>query len=369
MKRILFFAIILSLFHLFCYGQDMNKQAIKIDTLGKEKKIQVMALPVVFYTPETEFGVGGGALFFFKNMKDVINLRESSLLITGIYTSKKQLIINIKPEFYLIKGRLYIDADFKYKLFPNSFWGIGNNMPDSLRESYNMKTFYVHIALLKRISGATRFGLEYIYEKHIITETLEGGQLAADTIPGSSGAIISGLGLIFKHDSRDNVFSPNEGTFLQFKGRYVSKLLGGTHSYNKFEVDFRKYFPIGKDDVLAMQVFTMSAFGDVPFQDMAWFGGGIRGRGYYNGRYIDNQMYSLQLEYRIRLTKKFGIAVFGSGGEVASKTNEFFRNFHASFGGGIRFKPLKKNPTILRLDYGKGSGTNSGIYFGINEAF
>ena len=168
MKRILFFAIILSLFHLFCYGQDMNKQAIKIDTLGKEKKIQVMALPVVFYTPETEFGVGGGALFFFKNMKDVINLRESSLLITGIYTSKKQLIINIKPEFYLIKGRLYIDADFKYKLFPNSFWGIGNNMPDSLRESYNMKTFYVHIALLKRISGATRFGLEYIYEKHII---------------------------------------------------------------------------------------------------------------------------------------------------------------------------------------------------------
>ena len=70
-----------------------------------------------------------------------------------------------------------------------------------------------------------------------------------------------------------------------------------------------------------------------------------------------------------RLTKKFGIAVFGSGGEVASKTNEFFRNFHASFGGGIRFKPLKKNPTILRLDYGKGSGTNSGIYFGINEAF
>ncbi len=113
----------------------------------------------------------------------------------------------------------------------------------------------------------------------------------------------------------------------------------------------------------------MTSFGDVPFQDMAWFGGGIRGRGYYNGRYIDSQMYSLQLEYRMRLHPKWSIAFFGSGGEVAANSREYFSDFHFSFGGGIRFKPLKKNPTILRLDYGKGAGTSSGIYFGINEAF
>ena len=279
MKRILILIIFVSIFQVVGFGQELQKQAIKTDTVGKKRKIQIIGLPVVFYTPETQFGFGGGAQFFFKNIKDIINLRESSVLITAIYTSKKQLVVNVIPQFYLIKGNVYIDADLKYKVFPNSFWGIGNSMPDSLEESYNMRTFYAHIALLKRVSDATRFGLEYIYEKHIMLERKEGGQLAADTISGSDGAIINGFGLIFKHDSRDNVFSPNSGNFLQFKGRFSSKLMGATHGYNKFEVDFRKYFPLGKDDVLAMQVFTMSSYGDVPFQDMAWFGGGIRGRG------------------------------------------------------------------------------------------
>jgi outer membrane translocation and assembly module TamA len=80
-------------------------------------------------------------------------------------------------------------------------------------------------------------------------------------------------------------------------------------------------------------------------------------------------MYSLQLEYRIRLHPRWSVAAFVSGGEVAPETRQYFSSFHASAGGGVRFKPLKKNPTIIRLDYGKGVGNNSGIYFGINEAF
>ncbi len=367
--------ILISLFllvYVTCYAQERDETIYINDTILKKKNVQIIGLPVVFYTPETEFGFGGGTQFFFKNILDIINLRESNLLITAIYTSKKQLVIEAKPQFYLIKGNVYIDAALKYKVFPNSFWGIGNSMPDSLEEKYNMKTFYTHLAFLKRVSNTTRFGLEYIYEKHTMLEVVEGGMLASDSIRGGgegSVTIINGFGLIFRHDSRDNVFSPNSGNYLQFKGRYSSKLLGASYGYNKFEIDFRKYFQLGGNNVLAMQVFVMNAMGDVPFQDMAWFGGGIRGRGYYYGRYIDKQMYSFQLEYRIRLHPRWSVAAFVSGGEVAPNIKQYFSNFHASAGGGVRFKPLKKNPTILRLDYGKGPGNNSGIYFGINEAF
>ena len=370
MKRRQILILLFFLVHVVCFAQEPSKTVYISDTIVKKKNVQIIGLPVVFYTPETNFGFGGGAQFFFKNILDVINLRESNVLITAIYTSKKQLVIDIKPQFYLIKGNVYVDAAFKYKVFPNSFWGIGNSMPDSLEEKYNMKTFYMHLAFLKRVSSTTRFGLEYIYEKHTMLELAEGGKLAADTIPGSDETtIINGFGIIFRHDSRDNIFSPNSGNYLQFKGRYSSKLLGANYGYNKFEIDFRKYFGLGGNNVLAMQIFFMNAMGDVPFQDMAWFGGGERGRGYYYGRYIDKQMYSLQLEYRIRLHPRWSVAVFVSGGEVAPNIKQYFSNFHASAGGGIRFKPLKKNPTILRLDYGKGPGNNSGIYFGINEAF
>ena len=372
MKRGQKLILLFFLVHAACFAQEPEKTVYVSDTIVKKKNVQIIGLPVVFYTPETNFGFGGGAQFFFKNVLDIINLRESNLLITAIYTSKKQLVIEAKPQFYLNKGNVYIDAAFKYKIFPNSFWGIGNSMPDSLEEMYNMKTFFMHLAFLKRVSGTTRFGLEYIYEKHTMLELAEGGQLASDSIPGGGdGTVttINGFGLIFRHDSRDNVFSPNSGNYLQFKGRYSSKLLGASYGYNKFEIDFRKYFRLGGNNILAIQVFLMNALGNVPFQDMAWFGGEIRGRGYYYGRYIDKQMYSLQLEYRIRLHPKLSLAAFVSGGEVSSNIKQYFSNFHVSAGGGLRFKPMKKNPTLLRLDYGKGPGNNSGIYFGINEAF
>jgi outer membrane protein assembly factor BamA len=350
-------------------AQGGKNTGIFTDTLKIKKSVRVVGLPIIYYTPETAFGFGGGVQLFLNKKLNVYNSRLSNILTTVIYTTKKQLIIESKPQIYFMNGAFFLDGLFRYKLFPNSFWGIGNNTPESNLESYNMKTIRFQATLLFRLPPSLNFGFEYLYEMNKMIETKEDGLLANGDIPGSEGADISGLSIVFNLDDRDNVYSTRRGNYMQLRAGFSSKVLGANYSYNKYIIDLRHYFPIKEKHVIAAQLYFEENFGDVPFQGMAWLGGGERGRGYYKGRYMDNNMYSVQAEYRWRFLPRWIGAAFFSLADVADLPNNFSNDPKYSFGGGIRFQPLKDNGTLLRLDYGVGRYGQSGIYFGVNEAF
>ncbi|MBB6461207.1 BamA/TamA family outer membrane protein [Flammeovirga kamogawensis] len=353
-------------------GMSQNKKDIyiKTDTLSLSKSTQIIGLPIVFYTPETNFGIGGGAQFFYLNKVNRFNLRKSSLMLDVIYTSEKQLIIDANPKLFFNDGDYYLDAAFKFKIFPNSFWGIGpNTQPESL-ERYNMQTVMIRGDFLKRLpKSSLNFGAQYRFQSDIMLEKQEGGILASDTIPGSEGAIMNGLGFVFNLDDRDNVFSPNKGNYFQINAWYASKVLGSTYSFNKYAIDLRKYFPINNYLIIAARAYIENSFGVVPFQHQAWLGGGDRMRGYFRGRYIDNHLYTLQSEARFKLHPRWRANVFASIGQVAPYIIDIFYGAKFSGGAGIRYKLLKKNETLLRLDFGMNKDLDTGIYFGVNEAF
>ncbi len=366
---LLLFLIVLLGLPCLLVSQKTEDPFFKTDTLDIKQKVRIMGLPIVFYTPETKFGIGGGAQLFFTQSNNLFNNRLSNIFIDAIYTTEKQLIIDIKPQFYFNKGYLFLDAAFKYKVYPNSFWGIGNNTPDENLERYNMRTFSLRVDLLEKLPPDLNFGFRFLFENHIMIEVAEEGLLAAGDIPGSEGARISGLGVIFNLDDRNVMEAPTKGNFVQFSGEFSARVFGATFSYNKFIFDFRKYFNLGKNKTLAVQAYLESAYGDVPFQAMAWLGGGERNRGYFRGRFMDNHLYSVQAEYRWRFLPRWSMAAFISTGEVASSPRQFLDDAKYSFGGGIRFQISKKLPSLLRLDIGIGKEGNSGVYFGVNEAF
>ena len=92
-------------------------------------------------------------------------------------------------------------------------------------------------------------------------------------------------------------------------------------------------------------------------------------RGYYEGRYRDNNYLALQVEYRQYFWKRFGFVVFTSVGDVAERVTSFsLRNLKETYGFGLRFLFDEKQKINLRMDIGFGVGT-SGVYFGMEEAF
>lgn len=369
MNKCISILILVCLFAVGIKAQKDEPHLLQSDTITVVKKIQAVGLPVVFYTPETEFGLGGGLQLFFQHRKNIFNARVSNVFISAIYTSKKQLMLNAKPEIHLYDGRMYLEGDFLYKIFPNSFWGIGNNTPETNLEKYNMRTIHIRATLLNRIPPTLNFGFEYNFDIYSMIEVQEGGLLDSNLIEGAEGARTSGISFVLNFDDRDNIFSAVRGNYLVFKGGFSSRSIGATYSYNSYLLDLRKYFLLSKKFTLATQIYSLFAFGDVPFQAKAWYGGADLGRGYFKGRYIETNYLLVQLELKYRVLKRLHINGFFNIGDVAESPRDLFSYPKVSFGGGLRFKLSKKNPTLIRMDIGINKDGGTGLYFGVNEAF
>ena len=349
-----------------CFGQS---QGIQTDTISA-KKINMLLVPIVFYTPETSFAGGAGGQIFFKTNKSAKTL-DSNIFGSVVYTANKQFILEAKPQLYFGNKNYFLNAAIKYRVYPNFFWGLGPNTPDSAEEGYNQTETTITASFLKRLPSNVNFGFEFNYGNYNITEVQEGGLLESGTIEGSEGANLVGLGVVLNVDSRDNIFAPLGGEFYQFKTNFNSRVMGSTHSFNTYHIDLRKYISLGNNNVLAMQVYTRFTFGNSPFQAKAYYGGADVARGYFKGRYIDDHLYVVQLEYRKPIMKRWELGAFILTGNVGHEEpgQELFSDFKSSFGFGPRFFIFEDQRTLLRLDIGYDQFGNSGIYFGINEAF
>lgn len=368
----LIYLIVMLLAPLTMIGQEKGEDVIfKTDTLRQDRKIQVLGLPIVFYTPETELGFGGGGQLFLLGDKARFNNRISNVFLTTIYTTNKQLIIEVLPEIYLSSGNYFIDASYRFEIYPNLFWGIGPETPEEAEEIYDQTSHILDVQFLKRLPPKLNFGFTFRFTNHQVTEVVEGGLLDLGNIPGSNRAVVAGFGATFNLDDRDDIGSATSGNFLSLSARFSSELIGATQAFNTFILDLRTYRPLGKKSVFASQLYLESHFGNVPFQGQAAFGGSNRARGYFKGRFIDNHMYVLQGEYRYRFRERWALNAFGLIGSVNSEPEELykFNNIKPAIGGGLRFKILKDQSTWVRLDYGVGKDGQNGIYFGVNEVF
>jgi outer membrane protein assembly factor BamA len=368
MRRLLPFLLLLC-FAFSALGQRDDQALVRSDTLNKGRNLKLIGIPVIFSTPETGFGFGGGGQLFLTAEKNIFGARKSNILFTGIYTANSQIVIQALPQVYFEGGDYYLDGMYEFRIYPNKFWGIGNDTPESNEEDYNMTSNKFRVDFLKRLPPSLNFGLRFQFENHEVTEVEEGGILDSGTILGSDRAVIVGLGAIFNLDTRDQVEDPSGGYFVNLNAQFSSKNFGATHGFQRFIVDLRAYRPIAKKSLLAARLYIENNFGDVPFQAKAQFGGGDMARGYFKGRFIDDQMYVLTAEYRWRFLPRWSLAAFGLMGEVSSLNQDLFNNPKFSAGGGIRFKVLKSQNTLVRLDVGLGEAGNSGFYFGVNQAF
>jgi hypothetical protein len=355
-----------------CFAQDQNAQnhAVQTDTL-KSENVNVLAVPLAFYSPETNVAVGGGVQLFFKTKGSTSEILNSSMFASLIYTLNKQLMFEVSPQIYLDDDNYFLDAKFRYMIFPNLFWGIGPETLSESEEKYNQTEISLSVDFLKSLPSHVNFGFSFDYAHYDVTEVEEGGIMDSGFISGSSGTNVVGLGVVLNLDTRDNVFAPLGGSYYQFKTNFATRVMGSSQTFNTYYLDLRKYINIANNHVLAVQLYSRLTFGDAPFQALAYYGGGDVARGYYKGRYIDKHLYVVQAEYRLPVGKRWELAGFVLTGNVGHDEPEMglFDDFKSSFGFGPRYFIYKDKRTLLRLDIGINNEGNSGIYFGVNEAF
>ena len=352
--------------HLLAEETDAEGEKVPLEL--KQKAVNVI-YPIAFYSPETRIGAGVHFSHIFRAGKISPSLRPSRIMPMLIYTQNSQIKAEIRTDLYLKNDSHHIRSWANYKNYPNAFFGIGNDTEIENKEIYTNRSWEFFFRLEKQVSSGLFIGGEYHFQNWTVTENEEGGMIASGEIPGSEGGTVSGLGIVISKDTRNHLFYPLRGDFFSLSFRFYNRVSGSTFNFSILKLDLRKYFPIYARHVLAFQAVVETRIGTAPFHMLAELGGADLMRGYFKGRYRDNNLLALQAEYRFPIFWRIGMAVFGGIGQVAEQWDNFrLGDTRFSVGFGFRYLFNKKEYINARADVGFGD-EKTRIYMDAPEAF
>jgi len=325
--------------------------------------------PVLGYSPETRI-IGG--IYTQLLMGDPLLKRPSTLGLSLLVSQNRQFSINLFPDIWLKDNTYRFAGELKWQYWPDKYYGIGNDTRKEDEEYYVSRIWGIKLDMLRTIYKDLYAGILLEVENNNIVEydTVSHASLPEGNIPGSEHSTISGIGLAFAWDSRSDILLPASGSYCQFRLVYFNGAMGSTYPYTKWIIDLRKYWTLGRDHLLFIQAYGKFLWGsEVPFRNMAMLGGDKLLRGYFKGRYRDQNMFVGQVEYHSPYIWRFSLVAFAGAGDVFHATGTG-QNIHIKPAGGIgvRFKIFKDRRMNLRLDLAAGRNDH-GIYLGILEAF
>jgi outer membrane protein assembly factor BamA len=171
------------------------------------------------------------------------------------------------------------------------------------------------------------------------------------------------------YDSRDHIFQPTKGFFVQASVFTSASILGSSFSFSKFSFDARHYQTIKGDHILATNLFVGNTGEGTPFFSLNYLGNNNRSRGFNDRRFQDHGELSMAVEDRFPISGRFGGVGFASTGTVAQDFSSLFSSKYRSAAGlGVRYTINKKDGIRIRVDYGL-SKEGGNIYFTVREAF
>jgi len=343
-------------------AQDIRRDTLPLET-RRDSSIRFFGTPLVFYSPDTRWGIGAAGIITFPTRP-----RRSNLSFDFSYTQNDQTLVFFPFQWLSNRNvwRAYGEVGW-YRYF-YQYFGIGNRYPNDFRETYTAKFPRIRFTAAAKVQETHLLGLRFFLDGYTIVSATPGGEIANNLITGAAGGISSSIGPVWISDSRDNSFYPKSGWLSEFALIGENRLTGSDFKFVRCSLDVARYFSIGQN-VLAVNGIAMFSAGDVPFFQLSQIGGARRLRGYPIAKYSDRHLLITQAEFRFPIAWRFKGVVFGGAGAVYGRAGETAR-IRPNAGAGLRFMFDRRQKLHLRLDYGIGEGRgNAGFYVTVGEAF
>jgi outer membrane protein assembly factor BamA len=322
---------------------------------GEERhKPGITGVPILSYN--SSYGVIVGAMgmgFFNLDRRDTVS-PASQAGLGGGYTENKSWFVSAFGQLYFDQDRWRITAAMGLSDVNFQYFEAASESSEGGFVDYGSVSKFGFLKVLRKLKGHL-YGGVLLKLQHANT-TFANNDTADE-------ANMNGVGLSVLFDSRNTVYNPSKG--LQASVNYLmnASWMGSDEAFNSVVMYANYYHRINRSGILAARVSLHASVGDVPFDGQRAVGGKDI-RGYTNGAYRGNQVYSGQAEYRWNFYKRWGaVGFFG-----VAFTEEPSSVLLPGGGLGLRFMALPSRNINIGVDGALGKD-DKGIYFRISEAF
>jgi hypothetical protein len=337
----------------------------------KPRRGSILIAPLPLVSPAIGSGIIPIVGYIFPFSKNDKESPPSTVGAGGLITNNGTRGFGLGAQLFLREDTYEINAGYARGNFDYDLYGIGIPAGNAgLKLPLEQTGQFFLGEVLRRIAWKAFLGPRFLDGNSVLTLRPSSGN--TPPIPPDVGihTALRAVGIHVVRDTRPNHFYPTAGTKLEFTADFFSQSLGSKYSFQRYKFSFDKFLSLSKSQVLAYDLYLCDTGGAPPFYGNCIYGTSNELRGYTAGRYLDRHMFATQLEYRLSLPKRLGLAGFAGVGEVVPGETQILRsnNLLPSIGGGPRFVLSPKYHVNLRADFARGK--NSWTWsMGVGEAF
>lgn len=400
----LIFILFILILALDCKAQ---KDSITVET----GKFYISPLPIISSNPAFGFiyGAAASAGVYFG---DPSTTSMSNGVLTGSYSTKKQLMFTFKSTIYSNNNDWMMIGDWRLFFSSQPTYGLGtgpqaddlsnlnepidldSDIPEGELMEFNLIRF--HQTVLKQVKPNFYLGLGYHLDAHFDIKDqmldLESDppvltnhyQYSIENGFDPEKYTTSGVSANVVYDSRDNVANPYSGRFAFASFRVIPKFLGSTKSATTLWLEYRDYVSLSADNPRNLMAFwtygNFTTSGTLPYMNLpalGWDQMGRSGRAFPQGRFRGENLYYAEAEWRfpLGLVKRnpdlLGGVLFANMVTASNKVDDvkLFQYIEPAAGLGLRIMIQKQSRANLTIDYGWGLNGESAFYLNLNEYF
>lgn len=327
-------------------------------------------LPIVLpiTEPAVGYGAAAGLAFISKPLSSAAAGfgRPNITLVGGMATENGSWGVLAADIRYWMDDRLQtvvgvVDASVNLE-----FHGIGAG--GALEEhplDYNLQPVGGAIQSKYRLADKSLFwaGLSYAYA---------GTSVRFDAPPGTPGlpdfdrrSDVSGFTPSLTYDSRENIFTPESGSYAELSDGIFSQYLGGDDDFNRLRLITMHYMPVADSLYLGVRGDAAATFGDAPFYLRPY----VALRGVPIMRYQGEEIAQLEAELRWQFYERWSVLGFVGGGIAWNDSGALDAEQKVLSGGaGFRYEVARKYGIHAGVDVGF-SRDNYAVYIQIGGAW
>ncbi len=299
--------------------------------------------------PAVGYGAAGGLAFIDKPQgeTDAGFGRPNITAIGGLATENGTWGAMAGDSRYWLDDRLQTLVGGAYASVNLDFYGIGENSRlKSHPLTYNLEPLAGVVQAKYRLGDSRVWGgLGYA----LATTDVEFDDPAGT--PGlpdfQQESRVGGLMPSLTYDSRDTIFTPTRGTYVDTTAGLFSEALGGDGEFQRVSLIGMHYLPLRPKLTLGIRGDGILSFGDVPFYLRPF----VFMRGVSAMRYQGEHVAQVEAELRWQFWKRFSLVGFVGGGAAWNDFEHLDNPLTVVTGGtGFRYELARKYGLHMGLD-------------------